>query len=82
MPDKDVKLGSTADNPTDPNSPAAAPDMNRYYYPPGTTEPVLRPEFANQPDPKAATADAPEEPESKTKPSSDASAPQSAKRPA
>lgn len=29
-----------------PNAPENAPDMNRYYYRPGTTEPELRPEIA------------------------------------
>lgn len=45
MPDQDVKLGTAADEPKAQD--ANAPDMNRYYYPPGTTEPQLRPEFAN-----------------------------------
>lgn len=39
---KDVKLGTAADEPVvDPKT-----DMNRYYYRPGTTEPELRPEIA------------------------------------
>lgn len=45
MPDQEIALGKAAE---DPNAPAAAPDMNRYYYPPGKTEPELRPEFANE----------------------------------
>lgn len=44
MPDEDIKLGTIADEPTT----TAAPDMNRYYYRPGVTEPELRPEFANE----------------------------------
>ena len=42
---KDIKLGTAAE---DPNASPVAPDMNRYYYPPGKTEPELRPEFANE----------------------------------
>lgn len=53
--EKDIKLGTAAD---DPVAHLAPPDMNRYYYPPGTTEPVLRPEFANETaaEPKAEEA--------------------------
>lgn len=32
----------------DPNAPENAVDWNRYYLRPGTTEPELRPEFANE----------------------------------
>lgn len=46
MPDKDIKLGTAADEPQVQTG--AAPDMNRYHYPPGKTEPELRPEFANE----------------------------------
>lgn len=31
----------------DPNAPENAPDMSRYHYPPGKTEPELRPEFVD-----------------------------------
>jgi len=31
---------------SDDPAPVAPPDMTRYYYPPGATEPVLRPEIA------------------------------------
>lgn len=43
----------------DLNAPENAPDMTRYYYRPGTTEPELRPEFANE-TPAPAPAKAPE----------------------
>lgn len=46
MPDQDIKLGTAADEPKAQD--ANAPDMNRYYYPPGKTEPELKPEFANE----------------------------------
>lgn len=55
MPDKDVKFGTAASKPEGAGS--NAPDMSRYYYPPGTTEPQLRPEFANEsaaPEPASA----------------------------
>ena len=41
MADEEVKLGGSDDP-----APVAPPDMKRYYYPPGATEPVLRPEIA------------------------------------
>jgi len=42
MPEKDIKLGTAADQPAvDPKT-----DTTRYYYRPGTTEPELRPEIA------------------------------------
>lgn len=43
----------------DLNAPENAPDMNRYYYPPGTTEPQLRPEFVDAEKPKAAVEESP-----------------------
>jgi hypothetical protein len=57
MPDQHVKLGTAAD---EPDQPAVDPktDMTRYYYRPGTTEPELRPEFANAPEPEAAAEEA------------------------
>jgi hypothetical protein len=44
-PHRDIKLGTAANA---PEKPAVDPktDTSRYYYPPGTTEPVLRPEVA------------------------------------
>ena len=46
---------------------ADAPDMSKYYYRPGTTEPELKPEFANAvTDELAAEVDA-EQPELKGK---------------
>lgn len=45
MPDQDIKLGTAADEPKEQD--VNAPDTNRYYYPPGKTEPELKPEFAN-----------------------------------
>lgn len=38
--------------------PMLNPDMNRYYYRPGTTEPELRPEFAAEESGKQAAAQA------------------------
>lgn len=50
--------------PNDPNAPENAVDWNRYYLRPGTTEPELRPEFANE-----AVAEKPAAaPEAKTEP--------------
>lgn len=43
--EKDINLGTVAE---DPAAHLAAPDMNRYWYPPGKTEPELRPEFVNE----------------------------------
>lgn len=43
--DKDVKLGTAAEKPAE----LSTLDHDRYYTPPGATEPVLRPEFANAP---------------------------------
>lgn len=50
---EDIKLGTAA---AEEPATVGAPDANRYYYPPGKTEPELRPEFAN-----AETEAAPEQ---------------------
>lgn len=50
MPNHDIALGKAAE---DPGPTTTAPDADRYWYPPGKTEPELRPEFANESAPVA-----------------------------